>query len=54
LTDPDVQISKGGLAVTFFRLSLWVYTVWRDLARRPLPADGHDVCVDPFAAPQKQ
>jgi uncharacterized protein involved in outer membrane biogenesis len=54
LTDPNVQISKGGMAVTFFRLSLWVYTVWRDLVRKPLPADGRDVCVDPFAAPQKQ
>jgi len=48
LSDPDVQISKGGLAVTFFRLSLWVYTVWRDLVRTPLPADGQDICADPF------
>lgn len=48
LLEPDVQISKGGLALTFFRLSLWAYTVWRDIARSPLPADGHDICVDPF------
>ena len=54
LTDPNVQISTGGMAVTFFRLSLWVYTVWRDLVRRPLPTDGSDLCVDPFATPQKQ
>ncbi len=53
LTKPDAEISKGGLAVTFFRLSLWIYTVWRDIARRPLPADGSDVCLDPFAAPAK-
>ena len=51
LTEPNVQISKGGLAVTFFRLSLWVYTVWRDLVRTPLPADGQDICVDPFQLP---
>ena len=48
LNDPQVQVSKRGLAVTFFRLSLWVYTVWRDLARKPLPTDGHDICADPF------
>lgn len=55
LLHPDVQISKPGLALTFFRLSLWVYTVWRDIARRPLPADGSDICVDPFVtSPPKQ
>lgn len=54
LQDPNIQISKGGLAVTFFRLSLWVYTVWRDIARKPLPANGADVCIDPFATAATQ
>jgi len=47
LADPNVRISKGGTALTFFRISLWVYTVWRDIVRTPLPTDGSDVCVDP-------
>jgi uncharacterized protein involved in outer membrane biogenesis len=51
LADPEVQISKSGAALTFFRLSLWVYTVWRDVFRQPLPADGSDICLDPFRHP---
>jgi hypothetical protein len=54
LKNPEVKISRGGLAVTFFRLSLWVYTVWRDIARQPLPADGSDVCLDPFATSKQR
>ena len=50
LADPEVQISRSGAALTFFRLSLWVYTVWRDIVRRPLPADGSDICLDPFGS----
>ena len=47
VADPKIRFSSGGIAVTAFRLSLWVYTVWVDLLRKPLPMDGSDVCLDP-------
>ncbi len=47
LTDPKIQIATGGTAVTAFRLYLWVYTVWLELLRKPLPTDGRDICLDP-------
>jgi uncharacterized protein involved in outer membrane biogenesis len=47
LDDPSIRLTTGGLARTFFRLYLWFWTVFRELARKPLPADGADVCVDP-------
>lgn len=47
VADPRIRFSTGGIAVTAFRLSLWVYTVWVDLLRKPLPMDGSDVCLDP-------
>jgi uncharacterized protein involved in outer membrane biogenesis len=47
LMDPSIHFTTGGVAVTAFRLSLWVYTVWMDLLRKPLPRDGSDICFDP-------
>ena len=47
ISDPSVTFTTGGVTVTAFRLSLWIYTVWADILRRPLPADGNDICVDP-------
>lgn len=47
IDDPSVTFTSTGIAVTAFRFSLWIYTVWTDILRRPLPADGHDICIDP-------
>ena len=47
LDDPSIRLTTGGLARTFFRLSVWFWTIYLELLRKPLPADGADVCVDP-------
>ena len=47
LDDPSIRLSTTGLAKTFFRLSMWLWTAYLELLRKPLPADGADVCVDP-------
>ena len=47
LTDPSIRFITSGIAVTAFRFSLWVYTVWVDILRKPLPTDGSDICLDP-------
>lgn len=47
VTDPSIHFTTSGMAVTAFRLSLWVYTVWLEILRKPLPSDGSDICLDP-------
>ncbi|MGB5890327.1 MAG: AsmA family protein [Thermoanaerobaculia bacterium] len=47
LDDPSIRLTTAGLARTFFRLSVWFWTAYLELFRRPLPADGADVCIDP-------
>ena len=47
LDDPSIGISTSGLARTFFRISVWFWTMYLELLRKPLPADGSDICVDP-------
>jgi hypothetical protein len=47
LDDPSIHLTTGGLARTFFRVYLWFWTAFRELTRKPLPADGADVCIDP-------
>ncbi len=47
LNDPSIGFATSGIVVTAFRLSLWVYTAWMDLLRKPLPKDGRDICLDP-------
>ena len=47
IADPSIRFATSGIAVTAFRFSLWVYTVWVDLLRKPLPTDGSDICLDP-------
>ena len=47
VTDPSIRFTTSGMAVTAFRFSLWVYTVWLEILRTPLPNDGSDICLDP-------
>ncbi len=47
LTDPSLTVKKGGLAVTGLRLYYALWTFWLELLRKPLPADGSDICIDP-------
>ncbi len=47
LDDPSIYLSTSGLARTLFRLSVWFWTAYLELLRRPLPTDGADICVDP-------
>lgn len=47
LTDPSLTIKKGGLAITGLRLYYALWTFWLELLRKPLPADGSDICIDP-------
>jgi hypothetical protein len=51
LDDPTIRLSTSGLARTLFRLSVWFWTVYLELLRKPLPADGADVCIDPPPRP---
>jgi hypothetical protein len=46
--DPSIRFTRGGLAGTLVKLYLWTLTVWRDLTRTPLPADGSDICLAPI------
>ena len=45
--DPSVSLQAGGIARTAFRLYLWFITIYRELLRKPLPADGSDICLPP-------
>ena len=47
MDDPVFTISKKGAALKLVKFSYWVVTVWGEIFRRTLPADGSDVCVDP-------
>ncbi len=42
--DASVRVTAGGFTGTVFRLYMWFVTVFADLFRPPLPADGSDVC----------
>jgi hypothetical protein len=45
--DPSIGIAAGGLAGTAFRIYTWAVTVFFEVFRSPLPADGSDICVAP-------
>jgi len=44
---PDIHVTAGGVAGTAFRIYAWLFTVYRELFRQPLPRDGSDICVSP-------
>ncbi len=47
LQDPDMRVGLKGLAGTAFRIYTWAITVFFEVFRQPLPADGADICVAP-------
>jgi hypothetical protein len=47
LNDPNIRVATGGLAGTAFRIYTWAVTVFFEVFRSPLPADGSDICVAP-------
>jgi hypothetical protein len=47
LEDPSVTLDKGGLVRTAFRIYMWALTLYAQILKRPLPADGSDICFVP-------
>jgi uncharacterized protein involved in outer membrane biogenesis len=45
--DPKLSFSKTGTALTAVRIYYWFWVMWHELLRKPLPADGSDICLDP-------
>jgi len=47
LENPSVTLDKGGLVRTAFRIYMWALTLYAQILKRPLPADGSDICFVP-------
>ena len=47
LADPKIHLTTSGFAKTIFKLSIWAWNLLREMTRKTLPSDGHDICVDP-------
>ena len=47
MADPEFTISKKGAALKVVKFTYWVITVWGEVFRKTLPADGSDVCAVP-------